>query len=477
MQSNRASAAGDVAGAFTFDQTVTTLFFVTLTAAACLMPAQNDTWWHLRAGEEMWLRRFVMQGDEFSFTATGAPWPNHEWLSEVVFFALYRIGGLPVLTFTAAACLAAAIGMSWRLVVGSALTRLVLMAVGIPSLVFVWATRPHVFTQLLLMVVVHLSIRRMFWILPPIFALWANLHGGVALGFVVLGAVMLTDAYLVGIRQSVRLLPIVAVCFAATMVAPLGFDLWPTIPESIHKSVANGIVEWKPPVLGLRDLAFWIVAAALLVQLIRKWRSIVAFDDAFLATLALLLLPLALRHGRNMAPFALVALPAISRTIDVRGFLGRAREGNHQRLNVALVATALVAAIVGVGTAWTAPAPRLQWKPISSTVVNGIQRCPGRLYNRYDDGGYVIWFVRVPVFVDSRQDPYPLEFLQEHLHHERTGDYLPIFAKYKLGCAFLPSGSPTARRMLDDGWKVAAADQSWLVLYPANASSSIAALR
>jgi hypothetical protein len=350
---------------------------------------------------------------------------------------------------------------------GSALIRLMLMAIGIPSLAFVWTARPHVFTQLLLMVIVHLCLRRLFWILPPLFSLWANLHGGVALGFVVLGAVIIADAYLLGIRRAVRLLPIVAVCFAATMVAPLGFDLWPTIPESIHKSISNGIAEWKPPILGWRDVGFWSVAAALGVQLLRKWRSILKYEDVLLATLALLLLPLALRHGRNMAPFALIALPAISRTIDVRGFLGKVRDARHQNLNAALLATALLAAIVTVGSAWAAPAPRLQWDPISSAVVEGIQRCPGRLYNRFDDGGYVIWFARVPVFVDSRQDPYSLEFLQEHLRHERSGDYSSIFAKYNLGCAFLPTGSPTAQRLIGDGWQIAVADQRWLVLYPA----------
>ncbi|HZB26538.1 MAG TPA: hypothetical protein VE379_10420, partial [Vicinamibacterales bacterium] len=102
--------------------------------------------------------------------------------------------------------------------------------------------------------------------------------------------------------------------------------------------------------------------------------------------------------------------------------------------------------------------------------VQAIRGCPGKLYNRYDDGGYVIWFARVPVYADSRQDPYPLDFLQEHLRHERSGTYLPVFTKYNLRCAFLPPTSPTAERMLEDGWHVAAADTRWLVLYPGPAA-------
>jgi len=451
-----------------FEQTVTLSFFVTLMAAACLMPLQNDTWWHLRAGEEMWARGFVMLRDEFSFTVTGAYWPNHEWLGEVVFYAVYRVGGLPLLTFFAAACLTAAIAMSWRLMTGSALTRLLLMVVGIPSLAFVWTVRPHVFTQVLMMLVLHLCLRRRFWSLPPIFVVWANLHGGVALGFVVLGAALLADAYVSGIRRALRLLPVAAVCFAATMVGPLGFDLWPTIPESIHKSVSNGIAEWRPPVLGWRDLAFWLVAAIYAVTLMRKWRSVQTTDAALLASLALLLLPLALRHSRNMTPFVLVALPALTRLLDA-GRLVRTETGRHHGLNAALVGACVLIAAIMVGSAWSVPSARLQWTPVSSPIVGAIQRCPGRLYNRYDDGGYVIWFARVPVYADSRQDPYPLDFLQEHLRDERSGEYRAVFAKYGLGCAFLPPASPTAQRLVEDGWRVAAADQRWIVLYPARA--------
>ena len=37
-----------------FEQLMVGLLFGALAAAACLMPAQPDTFWHLRAGEEIW---------------------------------------------------------------------------------------------------------------------------------------------------------------------------------------------------------------------------------------------------------------------------------------------------------------------------------------------------------------------------------------------------------------------------------------
>ena len=66
---------------FTFDRLLTTLLFLAIALAAFLMPAQSDTWWQLRAGQEMWLTRHVLLRDTFSHTVRSL-WPNHEWLSQ-----------------------------------------------------------------------------------------------------------------------------------------------------------------------------------------------------------------------------------------------------------------------------------------------------------------------------------------------------------------------------------------------------------
>ena len=65
----------------------TPLLFVAIAVAACFSPAQNDTWWHLRAGADAWRTGRVPLLDTFSHTAYGASWPNQEWLGEVVLYA------------------------------------------------------------------------------------------------------------------------------------------------------------------------------------------------------------------------------------------------------------------------------------------------------------------------------------------------------------------------------------------------------
>lgn len=450
----------------TFDHLIAAIFFIAVAASACLMPLQNDTWWHLRAGDEMWSRRAVMLVDEFSFTAAGRYWPNHEWLSEVLMYLAFAAGGLRGLTLLAAGCVTAAIALSWRLMRGTSAAKLLLMALGISSLVLVWAARPHVFTLVLLMSVLHLALRRQYWPLPLVFAVWANLHGGVALGLVALGGIALSDAYLFGVSRALRLVPWIGLCFAATLLTPLGVDLWRTIPESINKSVANGIAEWRPPQVGLRDVGFWLIAVLFLAVLARRWKTLTTPEAHALPVVALLLLPLALRYSRNITPFVLVALPALSQMIQWPGSLTKQHRSRERRgLNALLACAFLIGGVIIVLRAWAGPSARLQWQPVSQPVLEAVRKCDGRLYNRFDDGGYLIWFARdVPVFVDSRQDPYPLDFLQEHLHHEQTGDFKSMFAKYGITCAFLPRLSPTAVSLQANGWRVTASDEQWLVL-------------
>ena len=461
--SRRADA---VPGWPTLDATIAIAFVLVVFAAACVMPLQSDFWWHLRAGQEMWSRHVLALSDEFSFTARGNYWPNHEWLSEIALFLAYRAAGLPGVTLLAAGCVTAATALSWRLTPGPATSKLLIMAAAIPSLVFVWTVRPHVFTLALLMTCMSLVLRSRYWALPCVFAIWANLHGGVALGLVALGAATLAELWAGDRKRARQLLAITVICFAATLMTPLGLDLWKTIPESIQKSMANGIQEWRPPLLlGWRDLSFWVFAVATLTAVAFRWRRMTTREQAIPVFVALALLPLALRYSRNITPFMLVAVPALGSLVlaDVR--LERAGRREHYAFNRALIAACVLACIGGVLSAWSSRAPRMHWQPVSTQIVASVRACPGRLYNRFDDGGYLIWFAPdIPVFVDNRQDPYALPFLQDHLQHEQSGDYASVFERYSLTCAFLPPSSPTAKNLQAAGWTIAAADSNWLVL-------------
>ena len=56
------------------------MLFIILALRAALMPAQVDTFWHLRAGADIWRNHRVPHVDTYSFTSGGWPWRDHEWL-------------------------------------------------------------------------------------------------------------------------------------------------------------------------------------------------------------------------------------------------------------------------------------------------------------------------------------------------------------------------------------------------------------
>ena len=78
------------------------------------MPAQSDTFWQLRAGQEMAASGSVMLHDAFTYSVRGGFWPNHEWLSEVLFYGLWRAGGMPALAAFAASMALLAWVLVWR---------------------------------------------------------------------------------------------------------------------------------------------------------------------------------------------------------------------------------------------------------------------------------------------------------------------------------------------------------------------------
>jgi hypothetical protein len=449
----------------TFDRLALALFFVAVTLAACVMPAQTDTWWQLRTGEEMWRSHQVMLRDGFSHTVPGGYWPNHEWLSQLIFYAAYRLGGLPLLTAVCAASITTAWALVASLTPGPRLRRVFLLGAGAILSSPSWSLRPQVFSFALLALTMWILVRRRWtWSLPPLFVLWANLHGGVALGGVLLVAA--TAAALMEDRRRFKMLACVTfvsgLCTAAT---PLGFTLWREVPASLARLHAYGVVEWQAPGLTLQDVPFWIVALTIAGLLWVNRSGLRASPDTPLfAAAGVAFLACALRTRRNIPPFVLSAVP-LSGTLLNHVFQAKANARTERPLFNALVLAGTAAmGTAAVVMAWSRPAPRLGWQPVSAELRRAVTACPGRLYNRYDDGGYLIWFAREKkVFIDSRQDPFPEEMVRDHISLEESGSYETVFARYDIGCALTVQGSPLAASLRQRGWGATSGEGTWVL--------------
>ncbi len=466
------------------------MLFLAFAVLAVLMPAQNDTFWHLRAGQDIWRTGQVPRVDHYSHTFAGAPWPDHEWLTQALMYFAYRAGGMPGLELGAAALVLGAAALTWRLMVGPLATRAVLMTIGLVLSSSVWVLRPVVLSLFLLALLLALLVRERYWILPPLFVLWANAHGGVVLGGLVLAAAWaaallrwwrVRDA---ADRRRVRVLtPVVVLSGLACAASPLGFGIYRFVIDSTARSMAVRIDEWFPVLPdSFFGVLFWAATLAFAALIVVRRRAFIGgqapWGDWVITVAALALLPLAIRSYRNIALYALYAAPAASRLLGPQfhlrlpgrfrrpGAAGAAASPDHPRLNLALLGAMAIAAVAFVAATFRSSPERLNWRPIGDGALAAARACDGPLYNHYDDGGPLIWFLpEKPVFVDGRQDPFPLPFLLEFARVEAgQRSHRPLFDRFGIRCVFLSVRSTTVAALDKEGWTTRFRDGKWAVL-------------
>jgi hypothetical protein len=455
------------------------LLFVVLIARALVMPAQNDSYYQLRAGQDIVRTRQVSLVERYSYTAAGRRYGDHEWLSQAAMYLGYRAAGMPGIEIVAAGVILAALLILYRLMVGPPLVRLALMAAVLPLSSLLWVLRPQIASLLGLMVLVWLIVRERFWLIPLLFLVWANAHGGVAVGGIVLGVAFAVTALRSVLRRDPAdrrrltalgiVLPLAALATAAT---PLGFHLYGFIVESAGRGHAINVVEWQPlwPNTGF-GAAFWAIALAFGILLTLRRRAIgqASWADWILVGTVVAFTPIAVQAMRNFGPFLFLVGPAASRLLGPDFRLRRRPRPpspDHPALNLGLLVGGAVIAAVAVVMVWRSPPEDLDWHPIPQGAITALRGCDGPLYNHYDEGGYLIWFApERPVFIDSRQDPYPLPFILEHVAVERKQKpYRPLFARWGIRCAFLSIDSPTAKALAADHWTTRYRDEKWTVL-------------
>ena len=402
----RCDQTGSLRKGITFDRLTVALLFIALFARACHSPAQNDTWWHLRTGEDIW-HGLLPTTDRFTYTAHGRFWPDHEWLSQAVFFALHTAGGMAAVTLYVAVVLVATYALLWRLMGGSVRRRALLLVATLPATLITSAVRPQVVSLLLLLVLVWLLIEQRFRLVPVVFLLWANMHGAFVLGAFVL-VVVLVVAF-IWQRELVRPLAIAtAISAVATMLTPLGPRV---ITLVLGMTNEVDIVEWRPAwdtmpagaILGVVAIVFFIAWRA---RPPREWA------DRVLVAGSVAMLPLAVRYSRVIPMFIVLALPVIARAWEARR-PAPARSDDESVLHSAAVMAVALGATIWVIGSWATSDPALAWDPLPPAAAEALRSCDEPVFNRFDDGGYLIWFAPdIPVFIDSRVDPFPKEFLR-----------------------------------------------------------------
>jgi hypothetical protein len=200
-----------------------------------------DTGWHIRSGEQMLLTHAIPRTDPFSYTRHGEPWYAWEWMYDVVIAAIHRVSGLDGVVLFTAAVISITFALLFRFIlrrsgnlpVAAFLTLLAATAAQVHML-----ARPHVLSWLLTLLWVENLCRfedgqrsALFW-LPPLMALWANVHAGFVMGLALAGVFAIGSIWKSvtaagdGDGQKIAHLAIAfAVCLLTTLLTPYGYRL------------------------------------------------------------------------------------------------------------------------------------------------------------------------------------------------------------------------------------------------------------
>ena len=293
--------------------------------------ADPDLWGHLRYGQMILAGGGVPRVDPFSYSAPGAPWIDHEWLAEVVLAWLYDAGGtvgLPLLKLGVGVLVVVLwLAAGWRRG-AEPLTAAVVLVLALTTVQPSFSFRPQLFTNLLLALEVALLVRAErrpgtpfeLLAIPPLLALWANLHGGFLVGLALLlvyGAATLGRAAGFGSAPaSARRVAVVALVCLAGAVAPLatpyGVDLYRFLAGTLD--LHGRITEWQPvPLVSATFLRFKVYVALTVGAALVLWRRRTA-ERALLdwwVPFALASALAAFRHRRHVELFAIAVTPLL----------------------------------------------------------------------------------------------------------------------------------------------------------------------
>lgn len=385
-----------------------------------------DLWWQLACGREMVGNLTLLQSDVFSHTMPGTPWINFEWLSQIILYVIYSIGGLTGLWVAKVCVCLLIIGILtallqrfhiqgpwlWLLVcAGSlALKSRLYDRVELISLVFfpvLIALLASVKTSPLI------SPKKIPWIVGALMVVWVNLHGGFLYGIIVIGS------FCVGARwmnPKADFIPVfdrsLMMALIAMLINPLGPGVVAVFVEHWVQVMSGPSVieEWGTPSVQQAPF-FWALFVALVLGLVAS--SVKAPKQTRFWSVAVLLFAVwGTRSLRNTAYSSIVIIFFIADIVQswppMKMVLGRERIKRWGWVVALLLLSLFISQ--EYKKPWNREVVQESRFPFGACQFIQEHDLKGTLYNTYHFGGAIEWVLgkSMPVFMDGRYIFHPL---------------------------------------------------------------------
>jgi hypothetical protein len=302
-----------------------TALVAVLAALACglllLLPAEMspDGWFALLSGHEI-VAHGLPSHDTLTVWGLGRRWVDQQWLAQLAYYGLYSLGGLRLALLANAGVVVGAVAAAIALgrARGGSLRNV--LTVSLPAVFVIgWsgsALRPQTLALPLFIALVWLLVRdarrpspAVFFVVP-VLALWANVHGTVVLGSLLVVLHAATSAWArrrVAVREPALLGAAVVLPFASPYAPHLAGYYRALL---FNSELAKYVPDWMPTAPSLTTLPFYLLALGTAFLLGRARGTITLFERVTLVVLLILGVEAA-RGVTWFALFALLTLPTM----------------------------------------------------------------------------------------------------------------------------------------------------------------------
>jgi hypothetical protein len=412
-------------------------------AAGLIVPiADIDLWWHLATGRHLMQTGQFLSEDPFSIAGTQIS-PERElilngyWLSQILFYGIYRAFDLMGIVFLRAALLlvppVAALVFGWRRAPWSPVVVLLSLLCGW-AMLGVSGIRPNhltvAFVPLLFILLESVGYAaerqgagyslRKAWLLPPFMLVWANLHGGFLAGIAIIFLFVLsetvTQAYQKGpLKPVLHLWGIALVSVLATLLSPVGVQIYIQFLSSSSEFVVQRTSEYLSPFTLAQQGVFiyWpyfiLLAVSLSVVALTRFRM---STTKLLLIFALIIVSLtAFRYAPLFVGGAVMLMMS-----DVQRLFDKAKEVIRLPIMIATISLALFLTFhvvsgfsQGIGRLSNGAVDLARF-PVAAVDFLEKQNLSGVFFNHMNWGGYLAWR-QLPgskSFIDGRSLNLPL---------------------------------------------------------------------
>jgi hypothetical protein len=467
-----------------------------------------DFWWHLRAGEVIYTTRSIPRTDLFSFTAQGKPFILGNWLAEVVYYLINRLGGFPLLilvnTLLLAGTLLFVLLICWEATGRPRLTSFATLAA---ALSFFVSVRSQVFSFFFFAVFYWIldgfvsKRKSRIWLLPALMIPWVNLHGAFVLGLglvaLFLGLETLRAAAgrsLLSTTEIKKLALVLGICIVATLVNPESYRVYSYVNAVMSDPSSQKLVmEWQPPRIDTTQGAvlFYVPFYLLLIVLVYAGKRPNLTDFGLFLVFSVL----GLKATRNSIWFIIIATPIAARylsTLDPKPVLTALRKTavlrqlallfdrprkearvQHYGLNLTIACCAIGVLILvspwvrpGVyGTSLLDPAT-----PVGAMDYIERNALKGNIFHPQIYGDYLVWrlWPNQRCFFDGRVHLYGEPFVRYYHRIFIDSQWEELLKPYGIRYLLLSKspGQEDSRRLVES----ARSSPHWRILFEDNIS-------